>query len=440
MRAFVLLLLGGGLIWAVLAFFPNSDEVEAGGPGGSDNGAVVDEGFEQPRTQPDPVAPVDQDRPVEVKRENTPKVPNPAIKASGGSDLPIGRMDEIEIGSLVLHSGPAQVRDWIAASDGLLGADLEHGVMAFSLAVAGQRAKARAEWKEIDDVNALGPGIKWMLTRALTGDIEGAWPAKLVASNPLEHGMALGLQAFEARTWLAAKEHARAAELISRVLIGELDSPWPADMASMAMWSETCRAAQSGHRWHSKGVWPSIDMEVMGGDSLTLLRKRFVDQNPGATMSTGLMQKANGMSTDVIHPGQILRVPSEPVTCLVDLGDHWLLYMIGGEVVESWMVGVGREGDETITGDFVVGDKQYEPTWWPKGRDPIYYGDPENPLGTRYIIWMEDGEKTAYGFHGTWKPESIGKNESDGCIRMNNKDVEELTRILPVGSTFTVRF
>ena len=436
MRAFVLLLLGGGLIWAVLAFFPNSDEVEAGDPNGADSGTE----YEAPPSQPDPVATIDQGRPVEVKREEAPVVSNPVVKASGGSDMPIGRMDEVEIGSLILHSTPAKVRAWIVASDNLLGADLERGVIAFSLAVDGQRAEARSEWKKIEDQNELGPAIKWMLTRALTGDIETPWPAKLNPANPLEHGMAMALQAHEARAWLAAKKHTRAASLISRVLVAELDSPWPADMASMAKWSETCRSAQSGHRWHSKGVWPSIDMEVQGGDSLTLIRKRFVDQNPGATMSTGLIQKVNGMSSDVIHPGQVIRIPSEPVTCLVDLGDHWLLYMIGGEVVESWMVGVGREGDETITGNFIVGDKQYEPTWWPKGREPVYYGDPENPLGTRYIIWLEDGEKTAYGFHGTWKPESIGKNESDGCIRMNNEDVEELTRILPVGSSFTVRF
>lgn len=436
MRAFVLLLLGGGLIWAVLVFFPNSDEVEAGDPDGAEPVAEL----ETPLDQPVPVAVVDQDRPVEVEEGQAPKISNPVIEASGGSDLPIGRADEIEIGSLILHSTSAEVRDWIVASDSLLGRNLERGVMAFSLAVDGQRAEARSEWKKIEQPNELGPAIKWMLTRALTGDMEAPWPAKMVPSNPLEHGMAMALQAHEARAWLAAKQHARAASLISKVLVAELDSPWPADMASMTQWSDTCRSAQSGHRWHSKGVWPSIDMDVQGGDSLTLIRKRFVDQNPGKTLSTGLIQKANGMSSDVIHPGQLLRIPSEPVTCLVDLGDHWLLYMIGGEVVESWMVGVGREGDETITGDFIVGDKQYEPTWWPKGMEPVYYGDPENPLGTRYIIWLEDGEKTAYGFHGTWKPESIGKNESDGCIRMHNEDVEELTRILPVGSSFSVRF
>lgn len=31
-----------------------------------------------------------------------------------------------------------------------------------------------------------------------------------------------------------------------------------------------------------------------------------------------------------------------------------------------------------------------------------------------------------YGIHGTNKPHSIGSNASAGCIRMNNKDVEDL--------------
>ncbi|MFT6363834.1 MAG: hypothetical protein ACJAZ8_002255, partial [Planctomycetota bacterium] len=145
MRAFVLLLLGGGLIWAVLTFFPNSEEVEAGGPDVAGDSA----GIEAPPTQSDTADFVDQERPVPVERDDAPEVSIPVMKTSGDSDMPIGRMDEIEIGSLILHSSPAKVRDWLAASDNLLGADLEGGVMAFSLAVAGQRAQARAEWKAI---------------------------------------------------------------------------------------------------------------------------------------------------------------------------------------------------------------------------------------------------------------------------------------------------
>ncbi len=37
-----------------------------------------------------------------------------------------------------------------------------------------------------------------------------------------------------------------------------------------------------------------------------------------------------------------------------------------------------------------------------------------------------------YGIHGTNKPNSIGRAVSHGCIRMHNKDVEELFEIIPL--------
>lgn len=38
------------------------------------------------------------------------------------------------------------------------------------------------------------------------------------------------------------------------------------------------------------------------------------------------------------------------------------------------------------------------------------------------------------GIHGTDKPEQIGGKYSDGCIRMHNRDIEELYSIVPVGT------
>lgn len=72
---------------------------------------------------------------------------------------------------------------------------------------------------------------------------------------------------------------------------------------------------------------------------------------------------------------------------------------------------------------------------------PIATGKPNSPtpLGTFKIIekakwgegfgtrWMGlDVPWGKYGIHGTNKPGSIGSNLSGGCIRMRNKDVEEL--------------
>jgi lipoprotein-anchoring transpeptidase ErfK/SrfK len=41
--------------------------------------------------------------------------------------------------------------------------------------------------------------------------------------------------------------------------------------------------------------------------------------------------------------------------------------------------------------------------------------------------------------HGTRDPESIGQDESEGCVRMLNRHVEELYEILPRGSMIQVQ-
>ena len=53
----------------------------------------------------------------------------------------------------------------------------------------------------------------------------------------------------------------------------------------------------------------------------------------------------------------------------------------------------------------------------------------EQPLGTRWLGLSIKG----YGIHGTNNPASIGKNASHGCVRMRNRDVEELFGMVGVG-------
>ena len=40
----------------------------------------------------------------------------------------------------------------------------------------------------------------------------------------------------------------------------------------------------------------------------------------------------------------------------------------------------------------------------------------------------------AGGIHGTIQPDLIGQQVSHGCVRMLNKDVEELYDIVPIGA------
>ena len=57
---------------------------------------------------------------------------------------------------------------------------------------------------------------------------------------------------------------------------------------------------------------------------------------------------------------------------------------------------------------------------------------PPGPNGPVGVAWL-DLTKEHYGIHGTPEPQTIGRTESHGCIRMTNWDVLRLSRILKPG-------
>ena len=59
---------------------------------------------------------------------------------------------------------------------------------------------------------------------------------------------------------------------------------------------------------------------------------------------------------------------------------------------------------------------------------------PPGPNGPVGVAWL-DLTKEHYGIHGTNEPQTIGRAESSGCIRMTNWDVVRLSRMLKPGFT-----
>jgi lipoprotein-anchoring transpeptidase ErfK/SrfK len=102
---------------------------------------------------------------------------------------------------------------------------------------------------------------------------------------------------------------------------------------------------------------------------------------------------------------------------------------------------VGRQG-RTPSGTFKIAGKTLEPEWYYNGKT-IPYGDKRNVLGTRWMalkpIKGTDPNLRGYGIHGTWMPETVGTQCSNGCIRMRNKEVEELFSILPYGTEIVIK-
>ena len=59
---------------------------------------------------------------------------------------------------------------------------------------------------------------------------------------------------------------------------------------------------------------------------------------------------------------------------------------------------------------------------------------PPGPNGPVGVAWL-DLTKEHYGIHGTNEPQSIGRAESSGCIRMTNWDVLRLSQMMKPGFT-----
>jgi lipoprotein-anchoring transpeptidase ErfK/SrfK len=112
---------------------------------------------------------------------------------------------------------------------------------------------------------------------------------------------------------------------------------------------------------------------------------------------------------------------------VVSIPDRKLAVIEAGRVVKVFPTAVGAPRTPSPRGEFTVIQRVVAPAWYTKGR--IVPPGKGNPLGTRWLGLSVKG----YGIHGTNVPASIGRNASHGCIRMRNRDVEELFEMVAVG-------
>lgn len=137
---------------------------------------------------------------------------------------------------------------------------------------------------------------------------------------------------------------------------------------------------------------------------------------------------ANPTLTDpnVLYVGQHIIIPGYPnprtlpYQIEVSIHHRFLRLLMNGFLLKQYPIAVGKMLNATPMGDFIVINKA---------------PNPGGPYGT---MWMSLS-KEHYGIHGTNDPSSIGSAVSKGCIRMYNHDVEELARIIPIGTPVYIR-
>ena len=108
-----------------------------------------------------------------------------------------------------------------------------------------------------------------------------------------------------------------------------------------------------------------------------------------------------------------------------------MLVSINNDTFCRYDIAIGRN-DSTPIGKFAIQNKLKDPIWFNKG-EAIPPDNPLNVLGTRWLGFDRD-----LGIHGTTEKKPILEQTSNGCVRMNNNDVEELFTILRVGDSVII--
>lgn len=90
-------------------------------------------------------------------------------------------------------------------------------------------------------------------------------------------------------------------------------------------------------------------------------------------------------------------------------------------VFKNYPVAVGKPSTPTPVGTFRIVNRAI---------------NPRGPFGARWLgLNAPNGD---YGIHGTNNPSSIGKDVSNGCIRMFNEQVIELSNLVSIGTVVKI--
>ncbi len=150
---------------------------------------------------------------------------------------------------------------------------------------------------------------------------------------------------------------------------------------------------------------------------------------------------------EIILPLHHILPRSEQNGIVINLGEMRLFHFLKDSgakdvSIETFPIGIGREGLATPTGKTTIIKKAEQPSWYPTER--MKKDNPElpfrvpasasNPLGeyALYFGWPE------FRIHGTNKPWGIGRRVSSGCLRMYPEAIEKMFPNIPVGTNVYV--
>jgi len=134
-----------------------------------------------------------------------------------------------------------------------------------------------------------------------------------------------------------------------------------------------------------------------------------------------------GVGTDQPHVSKVV----------VDKSGGWLKgYDDAGKLVAMFTVTTGSQHDPLPLGDWGITTISRNPhfnynpdLFWDADSDDTKQRLPPGPNGPVGVVWI-DLTKEHYGIHGTPEPQTIGRTQSHGCVRLTNWDAARLAQMV----------
>ncbi len=155
------------------------------------------------------------------------------------------------------------------------------------------------------------------------------------------------------------------------------------------------------------------------------------------------ISRINGINPNRIHAGMDLKVVVGEVDILVRKNERnpnkgpTVTWFLDGRWVREYPACVG-DGNKTPAGTYQLTSRERNPSWTNPANGQLLPNDhPENILGSRWMA-MKGMNTQGLGIHGTTVYDSIPGYTSAGCVRLLNKDVEELFSYARIGGRVTI--
>ena len=192
-------------------------------------------------------------------------------------------------------------------------------------------------------------------------------------------------------------------------------------------------------RWlFSRDIYPG---DTLTGSYTIQPGDRLVDIGKNYKVPYEILMTINDIQRpEMLRAGEKIKVINGPFHAIIHRSSFTMdLYLGNKTYVKTYRIGLGTADKETPTGRWRVkaDGKLISPPWPNPEGGLVQPGDPEYPLGSRWIglegIEGNAKGRTGFALHGTKDPETIGIRSSRGCIRLHNGEVIEVYNMFMPG-------